>query len=194
MKMEPWPHFQTLHGGELQELRQRTCRKNCSDSHRYFLKNPRWRWSHWSTWRKRSGLSPCLAFKLSRFCPQASRRLSLGLLGDVTCKPTRTAPQNRGDHCFVTATGKRNFVSLRSILLIDKECDLFYFAHLSHCFGQQNARRNRAKAFLRTELIPKRPPRVYTKTWPFLWQFPLTLSELIPKRPMKSFYDNGMFM
>ena len=62
---------------------------------------------HLKAVRKRSGLSPCLAFKLSGFCPQASRRLSLGLLGDVTCKPTRTAPQNRGDACFVTATGKR---------------------------------------------------------------------------------------
>ena len=40
MKMEPWPHFHTLHGGGLQEQRRRTCRKNCSDSHRYFVKSP----------------------------------------------------------------------------------------------------------------------------------------------------------
>ena len=70
---------------------------------------------HLKAVRKRSGLSPCLAFKLSRFCPQASRGLSLGLLGDVTCKPTRTAPQNRGDHCFVTATGKRPEILLHCV-------------------------------------------------------------------------------
>ena len=142
---------------------------------------------HLKAVRKRSGLSPCLAFKLSRFCPQASRRLSLGLLGDVTCKPTRTAPQNRGDHCFVTATGKRNFVSLQSILLIDKECDLFYFAHLSHCFGQQNARRNRAKAFLRTELIPKRPTKSLYENMALSLAIPIDSLRIDPQKANEEF-------